>query len=202
MSWTPVVRRAVGVGWLAMAGSGCIGMPKPLPAEYFVPARTISVRVVECIRTPTLRTDQPEGRIAGTTWVARQQAMVNRMRGITPDMIQLAVIREVERQLPPTFAIAGDGAQLNLEIAIKEWGWSVPTGQFGESLAGHAFRIGGTASILDPAKGNERVFFTYNGTDTPMGDHLTAEKCEATLPKAAADFAAQIVRYIRQGKPE
>ena len=62
-------------------------------------------------------------------------------------------------------------------------------------------RFNGSATIVDLARNGESVYFTYNSTDTAMGDHLTKEKCEATLPQAADDFAAQVVRFILKGKP-
>jgi CubicO group peptidase (beta-lactamase class C family) len=187
------------LGW-----SGCVSMPKMLPADYFQPRRTITVEVANCPPTPTLRTEQPGGNIAGTTWLARNEAMKNRMAGISPGMIQQAVGKELKKQLPDTFAVAEGEAQLALKVAIDEWGWSVPTGKYGESTGLHSFHIGGTASIvdLDPARNGAVVYFTYNSTDTPLGDHLTKEKCEAVLPGAAQDFAAQIVRFIQKGKPQ
>lgn len=190
----------VGLGLLAALAGGCMSLPKQLPADYFEPVRSMSIRVVDCAPRPSLSTDQPAGHVASATWLVREQAMQNRMKGITPDMIRQAVEQELSRQLPPTFDIVTENPQLALEVRISEWGWSVPTGKLGESLAGHSFRIRGTASIYDTARGRERVYFTYNGTDTLMGDHLTAEKCEATLPLAAADFAAQIARFILEGK--
>ena len=190
--------------WLGLAGAGCFSMPKMLPAEYFAPKRTLTLEVADCPPTPTLRTDQPAGNIAGATWLVRDQAMKNRMAGITPATIHQAVRQALEKPLAEMFTVAERDAQLALKISINDWGWYVPTGKFGESTDIHYFRIGGTATIvdLDPAQSGQKVFFTYNSTDTPMGDHLTKEKCEATLPKAADDFAAQIVRFILKGKPK
>jgi len=190
--------------WLGWAGTGCISMPKMLPAEYFEPARTISIEVAGGLPTPTLSTDQPQGRIAGATWLARNEAMKNRMKGITPAMIHDAVGKSLAKQLGGIFTVARRDAALALKVTVDDWGWYVPTGRFGESTDIHCFHIGGTASIvdLDPAKNGQEVYFTYNSTDTPLGDHLTKEKCEAALPKAAEDFAAQIVRFILKGKPQ
>jgi len=187
------------LGW-----SGCISMPKQLPAEYFQPKRMMTIEVTNRALKPTLQTDQPVGNLAGVTWLVREEAMKNRMAGISPGMIQQAVEKELAKQLRDTFTIADGQAQLALKVSIDEWGWSVPTGKYGESTDRHSFRIGGTASIidLDPAKNGAQVYFTYNSTDTPLGDHLTKEKCEAALPKAAEDFAAQIVRFILKGKPQ
>ena len=188
-----------GLGWL---GTGCMTMPKMLPAAYFAPVRTISVEVSGCPATPALRTDQPSGNIAQATWLTRQQAMQNRMKNITPDRIQQAVRDSLARQLAGTFTVVDQNAQLALKVSLTEWGWFVPTGTFGESTDIHYFRLEGRASILDqdPAQNGQEVYFTYNSTDTPLGDHITKEKCEATLPKAADDFAAQVVRFILKGK--
>lgn len=186
---------------LAFAGAGCISMPKMLPAEYFAPPRTLAIEVTDCPAVPTLRTDQPAGTLAGATWLVRVQAMNNRMAGITPDMVQQAIRRALEKPLAGTFTLADRDAQLVLKVSLNDWGWYVPTGKFGESTDIHYFRLGGTSTIVDPAQNGETVFFTYNSTDTPLGDRLTKEKCEATLPKAAEDFAAQIARFILKGKP-
>ena len=151
--------------------------------------------------TPTLHTDRPQGQIAGTTWLVRNEAMKNRLAGITPEKLQAAVRTALAKRLPDAFAVAERDAQLALRVTLDDWGWYVPTGRFGESTDAHYFRIGGTASIADPAQADAEVFFTYNSTDTPLGDHLTKEKCTAALPAAADDFAAQIVRFILKGKP-
>jgi hypothetical protein len=179
-------------------------MPKMLPADYFQPKRTMTVTVENRAPAPTLHTDQTSGNIAGATWLVRNEAMRTRMAGITPEMIQQAVEQELVQQLKDTFTIAGGEAQLALKVSIDDWGWSVPTGKYGESMDIHNFRIGGPASIvdLDPAKNGAEVYFTYNSTDAPLGDHLTKEKCEAALPGAAKEFAAQIVRFILKGKPQ
>ena len=189
-------------GWAGI-GAGCAGLPKMLTAEYFEPRRTMAIEVSGGLPSPTLTTDQPQGSVAGATWLARNQAMQNRMGGITPAQIHAAVGKALAKDLADTFDVVRDGAQLQLKVVIDDWGWYVPTGKFGESRDVHYFRIGGTSSIadLDPARGGAEVFFAYNGTDTPLGDHLTKEKCEAAMPQAAADFAAQIVRFIRKGQP-
>ena len=189
--------------WMGLAGAGCLAMPKMLSPEYFEPRRTLAIEVAGGLPTPTLHTDQPQGHIAGTTWLVRNQAMQNRMGGITTNQIHEAVEQALAKQLADTFTVVPRDAQLALKVNIDDWGWYVPTGQFGESTDIHYFRIGGTASILDsdPAKTTAEVYFTYNSTDTPLGDHLTKEKCEAALPKAAEEFAAQIVRFILKGKP-
>ena len=194
-------RWIVPLSCLALAGAGCISMPKMLPAEYFAPKRTLAIEVSGCPPTPTLHTDQPAGNIAGATWLVREQGMRNRMAGITPDMIHQSVRQALKKSLADTFTLADRDAQLVLKVALDDWGWSVPTDRFGKSTAGHAFRLGGTATIVDLARNGESVYFTYNSTDTAMGDHLTKEKCEATLPQAADDFAAQVVRFILKGKP-
>ena len=190
-----------GLGWL---GAGCIAMPKMLPAEYFAPQRTVAIEVSGCPETPELRTDQPSGGIAQATWLTRQQAMQNRMKDITPARIQETVHDSLAKQIAGTFKVVDHDPQLALKVSITEWGWYVPTGTFGESTDIHYFRLEGRAAILDqdPAKAGQEVYFTYNSTDTPLGDHITKEKCEATLPKAADDFAAQIVRFILKGKPQ
>lgn len=190
--------------WLGWAGAGCLAMPKMLPADYFEPKRTVAIEVTGGLPTPTLHTDQPQGQIAGATWLVRNEAMKNRMAGIAPADLHDAIGKSLAKQLQNVFTVAGPTAQLALKVAIDDWGWYVPTGKLGESTDIHYFRIGGTASIvdLDSAKNGAEVYFTYNSTDTPLGDHLTKEKCEAALPKAADDFAAQIVRFILKGKPQ
>lgn len=197
-------RWIIPVCWMGWAGAGCLAMPKMLPAEYFAPKRTLTIEVAGGLPTPTLHTDQPQGRVAGTTWLVRNQAMQNRMGGITTNQIHAAVEQALAKQLADTFTVVPRGAQLALKVRIDDWGWYVPTGQFGESTDIHYFRIGGTAAIvdLDPAKAAAEVYFTYNSTDAPLGDRLTKEKCEAALPKAAEEFAAQIVRFILKGKPQ
>ena len=197
------VRWIVPLFALAWAGAGCVGLPKMLPADYFEPRRTMAIAVAGGRATPTLHTDPPQGQIAGGPWLARNQAMQNRMRGIATNQIHAAVAQALAKRLADTFVLVPDGAQLRLTVAIDDWGWYVPTGKFGESRDGHYFRIGGTSSIadLDPARSGEEVFFAYTRTDTPLGDRLTKEKCEAALPQAADDFAAQIVRFILKGQP-
>lgn len=196
-------RWIVPVSCLAFAGAGCISMPQMLPAEYFKPQRSLSIEVAGGQPAPTLSTDQPQGHIAGTTWLVRNEAMKNRMAGITPDRLHAAIEKSLAQQLAGIFTVTDREPQLALKVEPRDWGWSVPTGKLGESTDIHYFRLAGKASIrdLDPAQAGTEVFFTYNSTDTPLGDHLTKEKCEAALPKAADDFAAQIVRFILKGKP-
>jgi hypothetical protein len=197
-----IIRWMIPVCGMGLAGAGCISMPKMLPAEYFTPTRTITVAVADCAETPVLRTDQPQGGVAGATWLTRNEAMRNRLSGIKPEMIQRAVEQELAKQLAGTFNVVAHDAQLGLEVSINEWGWYVPTGTYGESIDIHFFRLGGTATIVDlaPAQNGAEVYHAYNSTDTPIGDRLTKEKCEAALPKAAEEFAAQIVRFILKGQ--
>ena len=189
------------MGLLAWTGAGCIAMPKMLPADYFAPRRTVAIAVQGGLPTPTLSTDRPQNQIAGATWLARNEAMKTRMAGITPDRLHAAIRGALARQLADTFTVVEKDPQLLLTVTLKDWGWYVPTGRFGESQDIHFFRLSGTASIADPAQAGAEVYFAYNSTDTPLGDHLTKEKCEAALPQAAADFAAQVGRFILPGKP-
>lgn len=197
------VRWIVPLCALAWAGAGCAGLTQRLPADYFEPRRTMAIAVAGGLPRPTLHTDPPQSQIAGSPWLARNQAMQNRMGGIAPAQIHAAIEQALAKRLADAFDVVPGGAQLALTVAIDDWGWYVPTGKYGESRDGHCFRIGGTAAIadLDPARGGEEIFFTYNSTDTPLDDRLTKEKCEAALPQAADDFAAQIVRFILQGRP-
>ena len=188
--------------WLGGIASGCLRIPKMLEAEYFQPRRTLTVRVADCPSSPTLETDQPEGNVVSATWLMRQDTMRKRMSGISADRVRRAVERELAHQLGDLFAIVPADAQLALEVSVDEWGWSVRTGNFGQSTDVRYFRIGGTASILDLAQDRKRVCFASGIADTPLGDPPTKETCEATLPGAAQDFAAQIVLFIRKGKPE
>lgn len=186
---------------LTLAAGGCVRMPRLLSAGYFEPRRSLRIEVSGGLPAPTLHTDQPQTGTARLTWLTRSQAMQNRMAGISPARIHAAVRAALADQLAETFLVTDDDAQLVLKVVIDDWGWYVPTGTFGESRDLHSFRLGGTAAIADPAQAGAEVFFTYNQTDTPLGDRLTPEKCEAALAPAAADFAAQIVRFILKGKP-
>jgi hypothetical protein len=118
---------------MGFSGAGCISMPKMLPAEYFEPKRTITVEVVHCAESPVLRTDQPVNHFAGATWIARNEAMRNRMAGITPEKIPRAVEKELVKPLKDMFTVAGADAQLALKVSVNEWGGFVPTGRYGES---------------------------------------------------------------------
>lgn len=192
----------LGASAIILLLAGCLSLPQMLPAEYFEPRRTLSIEVADCPPAPSLNTDQPAGLIGSTTWRIRDQAMRNRMAGITTNDIHSAVAKALRKHLADLFEIVPDQAQLSLKVSIQEWGWYVPTGKHGESRDIHYFRLGGSTTIHDLAsnRAGQKVYFAYNSTDTPLGDHLTKEKCEAALPQAADDFAAQIARFIRKGQ--
>ena len=158
---------------LGFAGAGCISMPKMLPADYFAPKRTLAIEVADCPPAPVLHTDQPANNIAGATWLVRDQAMKTRMADITPDSIRQAVRHALEKPLADTFILVDRDAQLALKVSIDDWGWYVPSDKFGKSTDIHYFRLGGTARIidLDPAQHSAEVYFAYDSTDTPLGDH-------------------------------
>lgn len=173
-----------------------------LPVEYFSPKRTITVDVFHCAETPILRTDQPVQNADGSGWMARNESMRRLLSGIAPAQIRQAVALELARQLDGTFTIAERNAQLVLKVSISEWGCYVPTGRFGANRGGRQFRLGGTATILDldPAQDGAKAFCAYARSHTSLDDSRTKEQCEAALPKAAEDFAAEIVRFILQGQ--
>ena len=176
--------------------AGCVSMIKMLPPDYINLDRQLAVRVINVAPSPTLDTSQAKNVVASTTFLIRDRAMRNRMAGITTERLGAAVEEALRAQLADTFTISTNATDLALDVVISRWGWSVPTGEYGESVDIHNFHISGTARIVDVGQNRATVYFTYNGTDTPLGDHLTAEKCEAALPAAAADFAAQIKRFI------
>lgn len=189
----------LGLGAFACLIASCVSMPKMLPAEYFNPKHTLAVRVTACAPKPELRTETQKGNIAAITDLVRQKAMEDRMMGITPERITAALTQELKNQLGDLFLITSGDAQLLLEVEVEHWGWYVPTGKYGESTDIHYLHLSGQANIFDPAHGSESVYYTANSTDTPLGDHLTAEKCEAVFPLAVADFSAQIKRFIAEG---
>jgi hypothetical protein len=198
MKRTPWILPACLAGLLS---GGCVHAPVMLPVEYFTPPRSISVQVVHCSDAPVLRTDQPVGNTTGIGWMSRNETMRSRLARIAPKQIELAVEKELMIQLAPEFPIAGGGAQLVLEVSIDEWGWYVPIGRFGDASGPHHFRIRGSTTITDPARDDGVVFYSSNCTDSPLDNHQSQEACEAALPEAAEDFAAQVVRSLLQGRP-
>lgn len=183
---------------------GCISLPAELPASFFQPKRALAIVVTQCPESPELLSDAGDtGKpsLQGVAYLARQQAMGNRLKSLKADRIRTDLQAELTAVFQPFFTITTATNQLTLEVAVRRWGWSVPVDKHGLRTEGYDFAFRGTSRIRDMQTNGASVAFFCNGSETPIDIPVVEESCLRAYPQAVKAFAANVGKYLLKNRP-
>ncbi len=192
----------VGRGWIwigaACVVAGCASMPRELPAEYFVPRRTLEIRVVNELGAPQIldRTEVSAGQAMERH--ARKRDMLADLRRETASGL---LTDHLGRELSETFDIRDRDAELVLKVTVDRWGWTVSRDPDQAQLLDHRLYLMGIAVIEDVRRPDEAVYRGLIRSEAPLGYAPTPMAAQEAFPSAVVRFGQALTQDILVGRP-